>query len=249
VTSAPLRLINMKLLDRPIISRTPELTWSELIELPTLELAVERIAATYDFDRHPYLIWMADPATQRDAFCRSQLPFRFAVESFSQALAAVLARIPTLADRLTLFTNIAEEHGRGNIFHSHKFTFQEYLLALGANEADFCVPCSTPVLAFNQSILSYCLTQNPEVGAAMLGIIEYLYIGISAKIAQNLADRQWTLPGSQSHYLNHEKLDVEHARDLLNIASSAWNETRSRAQISQGLVLGVYYFWRLYADL
>jgi pyrroloquinoline-quinone synthase len=239
----------MQLLNPPIINSTPELTWSELIELPTLELAVQKVANIYDFDRHPYLIWMTDPTTQRDAFCRSQLPFRFAVESFSQALAAVLARIPTVADRLTLFTNIAEEHGRGNILHSHKFTFQEYLLALGANEADFCVPCSTPVLAFNQSILAYCLTQNPEVSAAMLGTIEYLYVGISAKIARTLADRQWTLPGSQSHYLNHERLDTEHARDLLNIASPVWHEPRSRVQLTQALVLGAYYFWRLYADL
>jgi pyrroloquinoline-quinone synthase len=239
----------MQLLDRPIINRTPALAWSELIEFPTLELAVQRVATSYDFDRHPYLIWMQDPATERDSFCSSQLPFRFAVESFSQALAAVLARIPTLADRLPLFANLVEEHGRGNVVHSHKFTFQAYLLALGANEADFYKPCPTTVLAFNQSILTYCLTQNPEVGAAMLGIIEHLYIGISAKIARTLDDRQWTLPGSQSHYLNHERLDTEHARDLLTITSPAWNEPRSRAQVSQALVLGAYYFWRLYADL
>jgi pyrroloquinoline-quinone synthase len=241
----------MPLLNRShsIISKTPELTWNELVNLPTLELAVHRVANTYDFDRHPYLIWMTDPTTERNAFCRSQLPFRYAVESFSQALAAVLARIPTLTDRLTLFTNIAEEHGQGNVLHSHKFTFQEYLLALGANEADLRTPCSIPVLAFNQSILSYALTQNPEVSSAMLGTIEYLYIGISAKIARTLDERQWTLSGIQSHYLCHEKLDVEHATDLLNIASHAWGETRSRIQVAQGLVLGAYYFWRLYADL
>jgi pyrroloquinoline-quinone synthase len=241
----------MQLLDRStsIISRTPELIWNELISLPTLELAVQKVATTYDFDRHPYLIWMTDPTTHRDAFCRSQLPFRYAVESFSQALAAVLARIPTLADRSTLFANIAEEHGRGNILHSHKFTFQTYLHALGATEAELCTPCSTPVLAFNQSILTYALTHNPDVSAAMLGIIEYLYIGISAKIARTLDERQWTLHGSQSHYLNHEQLDVEHARDLLDIANPAWDEMRSRSQVAQGLVLGAYYFWRLYADL
>jgi pyrroloquinoline-quinone synthase len=239
----------MQLLNPPIINRTPELAWNELIELPTLEIAVQKVANIYDFDRHPYFIWMADPTTTRDTFCRSQLPFRFAVESFSQALAAVLARIPTLADRLTLFANLAEEHGRGNVLHSHKFTFQEYLLALGANQSDFYKPCPTTVLAFNQSILTYCLTQNPEISAAMLGIIEHLYVGISAKIARTLEDRQWTLAGSQSHYLNHERLDTEHARDLLTIALPAWSEARSRVQVAQALNLGAYYFWRLYADL
>jgi pyrroloquinoline-quinone synthase len=229
--------------------RTPELSWTELMELPTLEMAVNRVAKTYDFRKNHYLIWMEDPTTQREAFLDSQLPFRFAVESFPQALAAVLARIDTLDDRLALFANIAEEHGQGNALRAHKFTFQEYLQALGANEVDLQTPCSTAVLAFNQSIRSYCLTQNPEVGAAMLGMIEHLYVSISAKIARTLAERRWTLPGSQSHYLNHEKLDTEHARDLLNIADSAWIDMRSRAQISQALVLGAYYFWRLYADL
>ena len=234
---------------KSIVNRTPELAWMELIKLPTLEMAVARVSTTYNFSQHPYLIWIEDRATQREAFLQSQLPFRFAVESFPQALAAVLARIDNLDDRLALFANIAEEHGHGNALHSHKFTFQEYLQALGANQVDLETPCSTTVLAFNQSIRSYCLTQNPEIGAAMLGMIEHLYVGISAKIARTLAERRWTSPGSQSHYLNHEKLDTEHARDLLNIANSAWSDPRSRAQVSQALVLGAYYFWRLYVDL
>jgi hypothetical protein len=29
------------------------------------------------------MLWMADPLTDRDSFRHSQLPFRFAVESFS----------------------------------------------------------------------------------------------------------------------------------------------------------------------
>ncbi len=232
-----------------VINKTPELSWIELIELPTLEMAMMQVATTYSFSQHPYFIWINDYAPSRDAFLHSQLPFRFAVESFSQALAAVLARIPILDTRLPIFANIAEEHGYGNTLRSHKFTFQEYLQALGANKVDLNTPCSTSVLAFNQSILSYCLTQSPEAGAAMLGIIEYLYVGISANIARILNERHWTLPGSQSHYMNHEILDNEHARDLLNVANPAWGETRSRSQVAQALVLGSYYFWRLYNDL
>ncbi len=230
-------------------SKTTELSWTELIESQTLEIAVMQVATTYNFCQHPYFIWMDDSTTKRDDFLRTQLPFRFAVESFSQALAAVLARIPNLDARLSIFANIAEEHGYGNTLRSHKFTFREYLQALGANQVDLNTPCSTSVMAFNQSILSYCLTQSPEAGAAMLGIIEYLYVEISAKIARVLNERCWTLPGSQSHYKNHEKLDTEHARDLFNIAKPAWEETKSRSQIAQSLVLGAYYFWRIYDDL
>ncbi|RUT06026.1 hypothetical protein DSM106972_032320 [Dulcicalothrix desertica PCC 7102] len=232
-----------------IISKTPELSWKELIKLPTLEAAITQVASIYDFNKHPYFVWMNEEATTRDAFLKSQLPFRFAVESFSQALAAVLARVQFLEARLPLFANIAEEHGYGNVLRSHKFTFREYLQALGALDSEFNSPCTTPVLAFNQSILTYCLTQSPEAGAAMLCIIEYLYVGISSSIASTLQQRLWTLPGSQSHYTTHEKLDTEHARDLMDIAIPAWNTLVLRPQVAQALVLGAYYFWSLYNDL
>lgn len=231
------------------ITKTPELSWEKLIELPTLEAAITQVAFVYDFSKHPYFIWMNEEATTRDNFLESQLPFRFAVESFSQALAAVLARVQFLEARLPLFANIAEEHGYGNLLQSHKFTFREYLQALGASEVELNTPCTTPVLAFNQSILTYCLTQSPEAGAAMLCIIEYLYVGISASIASTLQQRLWTIPGSQSHYTTHEKLDTEHARDLMNMATPAWNTMVSRSQVAQALVLGAYYFWSLYNDL
>ncbi|MFB2919710.1 iron-containing redox enzyme family protein [Aerosakkonema funiforme] len=227
----------------------PSLIWEDLIAIPTLEAAALQVATVYDFHRHPYIIWMQSNSTSRDAFRRSQLPFRFAVESFSQALAAVLARTPLLEARLPLAENVAEEHGHGECLRSHKYTFRQYLCALGATATELEIPCSTNVLAFNQSILTYCLTQPGEAGAAMLGIIEYLYVGISGSIAHTVCDRAWTTPGSQSHYAVHEKLDTEHARDLLILAEPAWHESRSRVLVAQGLVLGAHYFWSLYRDL
>ncbi len=249
----------MQLLKRPPINHSmtgeltgtlaSELTVNDLIQLPSLDHAVRQVATSYDFHRHPYLCWMQQDSTSREAFCQSQIPFRFAVESFSQALAAVLARMPILEERLTLANNVAEEHGHGDRLRSHKFTFRQYLQALGASVDDLTSPCKIPVLAFNQSILSYSLTQSGEAGAALLGMIEYLYVDISGAIAHTLYQRQWTAPGSQSHYAVHEKLDVEHARELLALAEPSWHESRSRAQAAQGILLGAYYFWRLYGDL
>ncbi len=225
------------------------LTIAGLLSLPDLETAIERVAASYDFHHHPYLLWMQASPTSREAFRTSQLPFRFAVESFSQSLAAVLARIPQLEARLPLLENVVEEHGQGNPWHSHKYTFRQYLLALGVTMADLEQPCTVPVLAFNQALLTYCLTQPAEVGAALLGTIEYLYIGISATIARTLHDRQWAAPGSQSHYAVHEHLDVEHARDLLHLAVPFWQEVNCRRQLAQSLLLAAHYFWSLYRDL
>jgi pyrroloquinoline-quinone synthase len=231
------------------IPTPPALAWEDLAAMPTLDAAVLQVAAIYDFRCHPYLICMQSHSTSREAFRQSQLPFRFAVESFSQALAAVLARIPLLEARLPLADNVAEEHGRGDRWRSHKYTFRQYLQALGATSAELENPCTIPVLAFNQSILTYCLSQSGEAGAALLGMIEYLYVGISASIARTLNDRSWVADGSQSHYAVHEKLDIEHARDLLMLAAPAWHEPRSRTQVVQGLVLGAHYFWSLYRDL
>jgi pyrroloquinoline-quinone synthase len=246
--------MNMQtLIAKPIanlrIQQYPELALEDLVELPSLQSAVLRIAEVYDFNKHPYILWMENPTTDRDSFRRSQLPFRFAVESFSQPLAAVLARTETLEKRLPLLANITEEHGHGDRWRSHKYTFQQYLRALGATECELNSPCTMPVLAFNQSILTYCFMQSGESGAAMLGMIEHLYVGISAAIARTLHQRGWTAAGSQSHYAFHEKLDTEHARDLLLLAEAGWESSRTRRQVLQGLMLGAHYFWSLYRDL
>ena len=229
---------------------TPYLDWVALAENSlSLDEAVLSVGEVYAFGAHPYLLWMQAPGTSRAAFRRSQLPFRFAVEAFSQALAAVLARMPVLEQRLALVDNIWEEHGRGSSLRSHKSTFQHYLQALGATATELQSPCSLPVLAFNQSILNYCLTQAGEAGAALLGTIEYLYIEVSAAIARTLHQRHWATVGSQAHYTLHEKLDVEHAQELLRLAQPAWNDPRSCPQVAQALTLGAYYFWTLYNGL
>jgi pyrroloquinoline-quinone synthase len=233
----------------PRIRQYPELAIAELSKLPSLQSAVLQVAEVYDFNFHPYILWMEDPLTDRDTFRQSQVPFRFAVESFSQPLAAVLARTATLESRLPLLANITEEHGHGDRWRSHKYTFQQYLRALGVTDRELDATCTMPVLAFNQSILTYCLMQSGESGAAMLGMIEYLYVGISTAIARTLQQRGWTAAGSQSHYAVHEKLDTEHARDLLHLAEMGWMNPCSREQVVQGLALGAHYFWSLYRDL
>ncbi|MDX2217186.1 MAG: iron-containing redox enzyme family protein [Oculatellaceae cyanobacterium bins.114] len=226
-----------------------QLSVDGLTQLSSFDAAIHAVADHYAFEQHPYLLWMQASNTTRDAFRYSQIPFRFAVESFSQALAAVLARVPQLDDRLALAENVAEEHGHGDRWKSHKYTFRQYLLALGASPEELTNPCPIGVLSFNQSILNFCLTQSGEAGAAALGVIEHLYVPISAAIARTVHQRSWTAPGSQSHYTVHEVLDVEHARDLLAIASPRWECKHSRPLVAQGLLLGSHYFWTLYNDL
>ena len=71
------------LIPKPIanlrIQQYPTIDLADLSEMPSLQSAVLSIEKVYDFNNHPYLLWMADPLTDRDSFRRSQLPFRFAV--------------------------------------------------------------------------------------------------------------------------------------------------------------------------
>jgi pyrroloquinoline-quinone synthase len=241
------------LLENPVLQmfeHTATATYeTDLSDCRTMDAAVAKVAERYDFQWHPYFIWMRSASVDRSAFMRSQLPFRYAVESFSQSLAAVLARINTVEARMALVENINEEHGHGNPLRSHKATFRQYLQSLGATPSELESPKSVPVLAFNQSVLNYCLAQPPECSAAMLGMIEYLYVNISASIANNLHDRDWVEAGQQSHYAVHEILDVTHACDLLQIAQPVWNDSRSRLAINEGLLLGAHYFWTLYEGM
>jgi pyrroloquinoline-quinone synthase len=227
----------------------PALDVEELRAASTLEAAVALIDARYDFARHPYFLWLAGPATTRDEFRKSQVPFRFAVEAWAQSLAAVLAHLTAPEARRAVADNLEEEHGRGNELASHKATFLQYLRALGAEPAELERPCTAGASAFNQSMLAFCLGHAAEAGAAATGIIEHLYIGISGTLARTVHERAWCAPGSQRHYEVHEQLDQTHARDLLEIARTAWPEPATRAPVALGLLLGAHWFWLLYRDL
>jgi pyrroloquinoline-quinone synthase len=225
----------------------PRLALEELEAAATLEEALALVAARYDFSRHAYFLWLE--GASRDDFRRTQIPFRFAVEDFSQSLAAVLAHVTHPDARGKIAENVAEEHGHGNELLSHKATFLQYLRALGAQPDELALPCPAGVRAFHEALLSFCLENGAEAGAAATGMIEHLYIWISGTIARHLVARSWCAPDSQRHYQVHETLDQTHARDLLDVARPAWSDSVRRAQVALGLLLGAHWFWALYRDV
>ncbi|MBX3274886.1 MAG: iron-containing redox enzyme family protein [Sandaracinaceae bacterium] len=214
----------------------------------TFDEAVAHVAAAYDFTRHPYFAWARDPATSREAFRASQAPFRFAVEGWAQALAAVLARVESVELRRGLVKNLADEGG-DSPERGHSASFLRYLAALGASEPERSAPCTMAVHAFRHGTTAHCLTASAQAGAAALGIVEHVYVGVSAEIARLVVDRGWVAPGAQDHYEIHEVLDVEHARDLFAIARPGWDVPRARDEVALGLGLGAHAFWQLYLDL
>jgi pyrroloquinoline-quinone synthase len=213
----------------------------------TLENAYQHVAREYDFAKHRYFTWMH--TTDKESFARSQIPFRYAVEGFSCALAATVAKIPELERRVKVAENVAEEHGLIDDKLTHKDTITEFITLLGIPREEVDTTCPPGVHAFNQSVRNYCLTNSPEAGAAMLGIIEYVFITISNVVAQHIAAQGWAKPGSQRHYEVHETLDIEHSRVLFDVCREYWPVELKRREICQGLILGAYYFWELYNEL
>ncbi|WP_372367035.1 iron-containing redox enzyme family protein [Candidatus Uabimicrobium sp. HlEnr_7] len=219
---------------------------TKLHEIDSLEDSYLYVAQQYNFKKHPYFLWMHEESAC-ESFLQSQLSFRYAVESFSCALAACLSKISHLERRIHLAENVQEEHGGGDLRKAHKHTFLEFLRALGAREEQLLLPCNLGVQAFNESIRNFCLANSGACGAALLGMIEYLYIDISAQIAQKISTSKWVLPNSQSHYAAHEVIDVEHARELFEICVDDWD--KSSKDIASAMALGGYYFWNLYLSM
>lgn len=219
----------------------------DVADIDTLENAYHFVAKEYDFAKHPYFTWMQ--TTDKELFARSQIPFRYAVEGFSCALAATVAKIPELERRVKVAENVAEEHGLIDDKLTHKDTITQFIKLLGVPEADVETTCPPGVHAFNQSVRNYCLTNSPEAGAAMLGIIEFVFITISNVVANHIVAQGWARPGSQRHYEVHETLDIEHSRVLFDVCRDYWPVELKRREICQGLILGAYYFWELYNEL
>ncbi len=66
--------------------------WQCLQRCSTLHAAVEQIAEIYEFQWHPYFIWVRSAKVDRSAFIRSQMPFQSTVEYFTQALHSIFDR-------------------------------------------------------------------------------------------------------------------------------------------------------------
>jgi pyrroloquinoline-quinone synthase len=225
----------------------PRVTQAELTSCADVFAAAELLASRFDFRSHPYLVWMRESAT-RTEFMESQVPFRFAVEGFSRALAAVVARTTELERRRAVAENVAEEHGLMGAA-DHKSTYIEYLGGLGADETRLGLPPTFAVTGFVESIVNFALVHPGEEGAASLGIIERLYVDVTRELLDGIERRDFADLARQNHYCKHEKLDVGHARELLEVAEDAWATPRGRQRIATAMVLGARYFWELYSGL
>ncbi|MCA8955395.1 MAG: iron-containing redox enzyme family protein [Planctomycetes bacterium] len=213
---------------------------------------IDRVLSDYPADRNPYLTALHDGSLQFDDFVATQMQFYFAVVFFSRPMAVLAAKMPSARLRTAILRNVWEEHGEGDPAQRHGATFLELLDRLAGRRQEDVERCALwpEVRAFNTALIGCCALDDWEIGAGCLGIIERMFVGISASIGRGIVARGWLPAERVVHYALHEVLDVRHSDDFFAALDEAWSgEVATRYRIEQGLRLGAYVFDRLYRDL
>lgn len=230
-----------------VVQRVADIALSEVTSRPTVLDAAEAVSRVYDFEKHPYFVWMRDPSTRLEDFRSSQAPYCYFVENFSRGLAAVLARISTMGDRLSsVYSNVMEEHGYGEAPKSHRSTFIGYLQAIGVGQQEIEEECPIRIAVAYEALLGFCLTNQPEMGAAAMGIVEYTHIKIATMLAQSVHDRFWGDIDAQHHYRLHAEIDADHALGLFTLCEDGWSSTPMRKRIAYSMIFGAQVWWSLF---
>ena len=179
-----------------------------------------------------------------EEFRYTQEQFYFAVNYFSQPIAALFARLGDPALRMKLLLNLMDEHGNINLDRCHTHTFKSFLSKIEAADE---IKEGPEVHAFNASLIGTCAHEKEEFAIAALAMIELAFSEVSANIAEGVVARGWLQADELAHYSLHAHLDLEHAATLFDIACSI--ERGTDEHIIAGMRFGLFIFKRLFQDL
>jgi pyrroloquinoline-quinone synthase len=213
---------------------------------------VRRVLEDSRYLDNPYLEALGRGAFDKDDFVETQIQFFFAVVFFGRPMAAVAAKIPSGERRVEVLRNVWEEHGEGNFSLAHASTFLELLHRLaGVTEAEVERRALWPeVRAFNTVLTGAAVLDTHLVSVGMMGIVERMFVDISAAIGRGIVGNGWLPDSRLVHYKLHAKLDVKHSDDFFEVLSESWRAgPEARYYVEQGMRLGAYAFDRLYRDL
>lgn len=217
---------------------------------PRTRACADAIIARIGLYENPYFAALADGTMGLEEFRASQEQFFFAVAFFSRPMAGLVARSPDYASRVDVLHNVVEEHGDFRQAESHAATFQVFLRSLGADPGRLRTTRPTAAVhAFNSVLYSACMLEELEVGIACMGIIEYAFAELSARIGNGVVARDWVTKEELVHYTLHAELDQRHAEEFFLLVEPKWQDSAKRELIERGLELGGYVFDRLYREL
>ncbi len=193
----------------------------------------------------PFFQTLADGTFQKDDFLETQVQFLWAVTFFSRPMSMLSARIPGTRQRIQIVRNIWEEHGEGDPRLAHAHTFRELLRRLGGLDEDQIQRHTLwpEIRAFNTALTGACLMEEPKVAAATMGMIEYMFSGISGDIGRGIVRCGFLKEEELIHYSLHERLDVRHAADFFGVVGEADYYS------AQGLQQGACLFHGLYRGM
>ena len=218
----------------------------------SLTQCIDNVLKDADYENNPYFVNLRNGQFEKEDFLETQIQFYYAVDFFPRPMAALAAKIPTHELRLEVLHNVFEEHGEGEKKKFHKFTFLTLLQRLAnISQADVDRRALWPeVRHFNTTLAGVCVLDEYIVGTGVLGIIERMFVDISAWIGEGIIGRQWLKEEQLIHYNLHKELDIKHAQDFFRILEEPWKESeKNRYYIRQGLLLGSYCFNSMYEGL
>jgi len=216
-----------------------------------MDAYIAELKQRLDLPNQSYFKALEEGAFDKEDFIETQIQFLFAVVFFSRPMAVLAARLPRPEMRVNVIHNVVEEHGEGNLKLSHEKTFLTLLAGLGVGPEDIESRALWPeVRAFNTILTGLTNSDDVFTGVAVLGIIEDLFAGFSARLGRGILKNGWIAEEALVHYGTHEELDEEHADEFYQIIRPFWDKApRHRYQIEQGLELGAYVFTQLYRGL
>jgi len=217
------------------------------IEEKTLPNILNYFKSIYNFQTHGYFKWLKIE-TNRQKIVDSQSCFLPATQSWKNILFTLHAKCP-LEKQKFIWENIEDELGinkqeGGN----HIDTYYHYLICynfdnslnIKSKEELLNQPKVTGLLKFHFLLLNFVNSNHYEESAAMLGILEFLYVDISKIISTNIDTKNWNPIEKQVHYKCHEVLDLKHAMDLFNIIDK---ENQLKPEILNAMILGAEIIW------
>jgi pyrroloquinoline-quinone synthase len=217
---------------------------------PRVAASAAAVLERTDILGNPYLEALRDGSMTLERFRATQEQFFFAVSFFPRPMAALIGRIADPRSRLDILHNLVEEHGEFREQAFHHNTFQQFLRTIGSKPEELDAMARWPaVRAFNSVLTASCVLDELEVGVACMGIIEFAFAGISARIGRAVVDRGWVPAEKLTHYALHAEIDDRHAEEFFAVVEPLWDDEPRRYFITQGLELGAYVFDRLYRDL
>ena len=197
-----------------------------------------------------YFSSLQNGSMSQQEFILTQEQFYYAVNFFSRPMTALMARIPNAGKRLSILENIVEEHGSFRESAFHETTFIEFLMSMGVAPEKLEELILWPeVRAFNSTLMTACVFDEPEVGIGCLGAIELMFAEISSIIGRAAVERSWCSSAELKHYRLHSEIDSRHAADFFNTVEEYWGMSEKQYFIKQGIDMGVYIFDRFYKDL